>query len=71
MLENTISTMKMANLSVIEHICLAVYASTKYGLVGINKPNTVVSLKVNWNWLMLFNVSFSLSPNKSSLLEGE
>lgn len=71
MLENTISTMKTANLSVIEHICLAVYVSTKYGLAGINKPNTVVSLKVNWNWLMLFNVSFSLSPNKSSLLEGE
>ncbi|MEN6398361.1 MAG: hypothetical protein ABFD01_05275 [Candidatus Cloacimonas sp.] len=71
MLENTISTMKTANLSVIEHICLAVYVSTIYGLVGINKPNTVVSLKVNWNWLMLFNVSFSLSPNKSSLLEGE
>ena len=71
MLENTISTMKMANLSVIGHICLAVYVSTIYGLVGINKPNTVVSLKVNWNWLMLFNVSFSLSPNKSSLLEGE
>ena len=71
MLENNISTMKMANLSVIEHICLAVYVSTIYGLAGINKPNTVVSLKVNWNWLMLFNVSFSLSPNKSSLLEGE
>jgi hypothetical protein len=38
MLENTISTMKMANLSVIEHICLAVYVSPIVVLVGINKP---------------------------------